>query len=241
MLLALDSVSKSYWRGPTEVPVLRQVTLEVQAGEFVAVYGKRAAGKTTLLKIAAGLEAPDRGTARVAGRDLATLSRRELAQLHRERVGWVSRSGPQSKELPVDVHVALPLYGRLGPREAARRGAAALALVGADDYVGELWDDLPDTARTLVAIAQAFVREPDLVVVDDPVAGLGIIDREHVLARLRLAAEEHGVGVLMAVPEMPAMLRAHQVRTLIRGRILAPARSPEGGRGAAVIDFPGGG
>lgn len=240
MLLALDSVSKSHWRGPTEVPVLRDVSLEVAPGEFVAVYGKRAAGKTTLLKVASGLESIDRGTVSIAGRDLSKLSRRELAQLHRERVGWVSRSGPQSKDLPVDVHVSLPLYGRLGPRAAARRGAAALALVGADDYVGELWDDLPDTARTLVAIAQAFVREPELVVVDDPFAGLGIVDREHVLARLRAAADENGVGILMAVPELPAMLRADQVRALIRGRIVAPTRRPKDGLGAAVIDFPGG-
>jgi len=239
VLLALDSVSKSYWRGPTEIRVLRNVCLEVRAGEFVAVYGKRAAGKTTLLKIASGLEPLDGGAARVAGRELSTLSRRELAHLHREQVGWVSRSGPQSKDLPVDVHVALPLYGRLGPRAAARRGAAALALVGADDYVGELWDDLPDTARTLVAIAQALVREPTLLVVDDPVAGLGIIDREHVLARLRAAAEEQSIGVLMAVPEMPAMLRAHQVRTLVRGCLLTPAAASDDGRGAAVIDFPG--
>lgn len=240
MLLALDSVSKSYWRGPTEVPVLREVSLEVRAGEFVAVYGKRAAGKTTLLKIASGLESVDCGSASVGGRDLAKLSRRELAHLHRERVGWVSRSGPQSKDLTVDVHVALPLYGRLGPRAAARRGAAALALVGADDYVGEFWDELPDTARTLVAIAQAFVREPQLVVVDDPFAGLGIVDREHVLGRLRAAAEENDIGILMAVPELPAMLRADKVRALIRGRIVAPARRQADGRGAAVIDFPGG-
>jgi ABC-type lipoprotein export system ATPase subunit len=241
VLLALDSVRKSYWRGSTEVPVLKDVCLEVQAGEFVAVYGKRAAGKTTLLKIAAALEAPDSGVACVAGRELSTLSRGELARLHRGQIGWVSRSGPQSKDLPVDVHVALPLYGRLGPRAAARRGAAALALVGAEDYVGELWDDLPDTARTLVAIAQALVREPALLVVDDPVAGLGIIDREQVLARLRSAAEDQGIGILMAVPEMPAMLRAHHVRTLVRGCLLTPAVPSEDDQGAAVIDFPGGG
>ncbi len=240
MLLALDSVSKSYWRGKTEVTALKQVSLEVDAGEFVAVYGKRGGGKTTLLKIAAGLDRPDVGVARIDGRDLAELSRRELALLHRERVGWVSRGGPQSKDLPVDVHVALPLYGRLGPRAAARRAAAALESVGADDYVGELWDDLPDTARMLVAIAQALVREPALVVIDDPVAGLGLVDREHVLARLRAAADDSDVGVLMAVPEMPAMLRADRVRSLARGRMVEPARQSADGRGAAVIEFPGG-
>jgi ABC-type lipoprotein export system ATPase subunit len=239
VVLTLDSVSKSYWRGPTEVRVLKDICLELGPGEFVAVYGKRAAGKTTLLKIAAGLEAPSDGKVYVAGREPARLSRRELARLHRDRVGWVSRSGPQSRDLPVDVHVALPLYGRLGPRAAARKAAAALALVDAEDYVGELWEDLPDTARTLVAIAQALVRDPELLVVDDPVAGLGIIDRERVLARLRMAAEENGIGVLMGVPEMPAVLRAHRVQTLIRGSLIAPATPPEDGHGAAVIDFPG--
>lgn len=238
MLLALDSVSKAHRRGPTEIRVLRDVCLEVERGEFVAIYGKRGAGKTTLLKIAAGLEAIDSGTVRVAGHDLATLSRRELACLYRELVGWVSRGGPQSKDLPIDVHVALPLYSRLGPRAASKRAAAALALVGAEDYAGERWDDLPDTARTLVAIAQSMVREPRLLVVDDPVAGLGIVDREHVLARMRSAAEEQGVGVLMAVPDMPAMLRAHQVRTLARGRLVAPIAPLASGQGAAVIDFP---
>lgn len=240
MLLALDSVSKSHWRGSTEVPVLNKVSLEVDAGEFVAVYGKRGGGKTTLLKIAAGLDRPDAGVARIDGRDLARLSRRDLARLHRDRVGWVSRGGPQSKELPVDVHVALPLYGRLGPRAAARQAAFALEQVGADDYVGELWDDLPDTARMLVAIAQALVREPALLVIDDPVAGLGLVDREHVIARLRAAADDGDVGILMAVPEMPAMLRADRVRCLVRGRMVEPARQPADGRGAAVIDFPGG-
>ncbi len=127
----------------------------------------------------------------------------------------------------------------MGPRAAARKAAAALALVDAEDYVGELWEDLPDTARTLVAIAQALVRDPELLVVDDPVAGLGIIDRERVLARLRMAAEENGIGVLMGVPEMPAVLRAHRVQTLIRGSLIAPATPPEDGHGAAVIDFPG--
>jgi ABC-type lipoprotein export system ATPase subunit len=239
VVLALDSIRKSYWRGSTEVPVLKGIDLTVAAGEFVAIYGKRAAGKTTLLKIAAGLEAPDSGRALIVGRELDRLSRRDLARLHRDRVAWVSRSGPQSKDLPVDVHVALPLYGRLGPRAAGRRAAAALSLVDAEDYAGELWDDLPDTARTLVAIAQALVREPELLVVDDPVAGLGVIDREHVLDRLRSAAEDGGIGVLMAVPEMPAMVGAHQLRLLVRGSLLAPAR-PADGAGGAVIDFPGG-
>ena len=79
------------------------------------------------------------------------------------------------------------------------------------------------------------MREPKLLIVDDPTAGLGIIDRERIVGLLRSAAEDGGVGVLMAVPDMPAMLHAHQLRFLSRGRLLAPPGSTDG----TVLDFPG--
>src|SRR5882762_3425177 len=82
-LLSLDAVSKSYWRGSTEVRVLAGASLDLQVGEFMAVWGKRGAGKTTLLRIAAGLETPDRGSVRFAGEDLSTLSERAHASLRR--------------------------------------------------------------------------------------------------------------------------------------------------------------
>lgn len=238
-LLRLDSVSKSYWRGPRELRVLHDVSLDVHAGELVGVYGPRGAGKTTLLRLAAGFEAPDRGIVSLDGRSLARRSRREAAHMLRHEIGWVERAGPQSPDLPMRVYVALPLYRTLGPLAAQRRAVAALAKVGADDAADLPWSSLSDTARTLVAIAQALVREPRLLLVDDPTAGLGILDRERVGGLLRSAAEEGGLGVLMAVPELPAMLHAHEVRSLSRGRLLAPAGGPPDGA-ATVVEFPRG-
>jgi ABC-type lipoprotein export system ATPase subunit len=239
MLLSLNAVSKSFWRGPSEHAVLNDVSLDMDAGDMVAVYGQRNAGKTTLLKIAAGFERPDRGVVTFRGRDLATLSHRELARLHREQIGWVERSGPHSRELPIRTYVALPLYRELGPKPAQRRAQAALERAGVGDCARQRWDDLSDTARTLVAIAQVFAREPSLVIVDDPTAGLGIIDRERVVGLLRSAAEDGGIGVVMAVPDMPAMLQAHEVRSLSRGRLLSPTGTAPGDRGT-VIEFPQG-
>jgi ABC-type lipoprotein export system ATPase subunit len=227
-LLTLSSVSQSYWRGPSERPVLRGVSLEVRAGELVAVYGQRGAGKTTLLKIAAGFDRPDAGQVLFEGVDLASLSRRELAAVHRERIGWVERNGPHSRELPTGVYVALPLYGKVGPTAAQRLAVAALSRVGAADCAERAWDELSDADRVLAAIAHALVREPCLLVVDDPTAGLGIFDRERVVGLLRSAAEDAGIGVLMAAPDMPAMLHAHEVRSLSRGRLMAPASRDEG-------------
>ncbi len=238
-LLQLDAVRKSYWRGPRELRVLRDASLDVHAGELVGVDGQRGAGKTTLLRIAAGFEPPDEGVVRFDGTSVAARSRRELARLHREQIGWVERGGPQSRELPMRVHVALPLYGSLGPLEAQRRAVAALARVGVGDVVDARWDSLSDAARILAAIAQALGREPRLLLVDDPTAGLGIVDRERVVGLLRAAAEDGGLGVLMAVPDMPAMLHAHEVRLLSRGQLVTPADAPQDGRGT-VVEFPGG-
>jgi len=235
-LLELRAVSRSYWRGLHEMRVLDDVSLEVHAGEMVGIYGQRGAGKTTLLRIAAGFESPDCGTVSFAGADLSRCSRRQLARLHREQIGWVERDGPQSGDLPMRTYVALPLYRRHGPVEAQRRAVAALARVGADEAAELPWESLSDTARALVAIAHALVREPRLLLVDDPTAGLGILDRERVVGLLRSAAQDARLAVVMAVPDMPAMLQAHEVRALSRGRLLAP--SDREARGA-VIRFPG--
>lgn len=237
-LLQLDGVHKSFWRGPRELRVLRDVSLDVRAGELVGVYGQRGAGKTTLLRLAAGFEPPDKGRVAFRGASLSARSRPELARLHREQIGWVERTGPQSPELPMRVYVALPLYRALGPAAAQRRAVAALARVGAADTVDARWDSLSDTARILAAIAQALIREPRLLLVDDPTAGLGVVDRERVVGLLRAAAEDGGLGVLMAVPDMPAMLHAHEVRLLRRGQLVAPDAAH--GRRGTIVAFPRG-
>lgn len=202
--------------------VLRSVSLDVCGGDLVAVHGQRGAGKTTLLKIAAGFEAPDGGSVLFDGRAVERLSHRELARLHREEIGWVERAGPHSRELTVRDYLALALYRDLGQRDATRRSVAALERVGASDCADQHWDDLSDAARMLVAIGQALVRQPRLLIVDDPTAGLGIIDRERIAGLLRSAAEDDGLGVLIAVPDLPSMLHATHVHSLSRGRLIGP-------------------
>jgi ABC-type lipoprotein export system ATPase subunit len=237
-LLHLDAVSKSYMRGPRELRVLRDVSLDVHPGELVAVYGKRGAGKTTLLRVAAGFEPPTSGVVTFDDVDLSRASRSRRARLHRSDIGWVERAGPRSQELVMREYVALPLYRSAGPSKAERHAMNALAKVGAEDVADARWTNLSDTERTLVAIAEALVREPRLLLVDDPTAMLGMADRERVTGMLCSAAEDDGLGVLMAVPEMPAMLQAHKLRALSRGRLLVPTDPPHGH--GAVIEFPGG-
>lgn len=209
--------------------------MELAAGELFAIYGKRGSGKTTLLEIAAGLVAPDKGAVYFEGRDLAELSGRDLSLLHREKIGWVERDGPHTTDVKVRVQVALPLYRSAHHREADRHALAMLERVGAAGYADALWSDLPDTARVFVAIAQALIRQPKLLIVDDPIYGLAVPEREQVVGLLRDLAENARLGVLLAVPEMPAMLHAHQARILAAGKLIGP---PPDDRGATVVNFP---
>ncbi|MEX1142744.1 MAG: ATP-binding cassette domain-containing protein [Thermoleophilaceae bacterium] len=233
-LLTLESVDVSYWRADTAVEVLKEISLEIRPGRLLAVYGSRNAGKTTLLEVAAGLLTPDRGRVRFEGKDLSHVSRKELARLHREEIGWIERDGPGAPDMSVHAYVALPLYRNLSHAEAQARARATLARVGAAGCANERWMDLPHSDRMLVAIAGALVREPRLLIADDPTSGLGIVEREAVVGLLRSVAEDAGVAVLLAAPEMPAMLHAHDVRTLSRGKLIGPSSRD---RGAPVIDI----
>jgi putative ABC transport system ATP-binding protein len=232
LLLAIDAVAKAHWRGDRQLRVLGGVSLELDAGEFVAVYGPRSSGKTTLLRLAAGLDRPDAGRVAFAGRDVAELTGRELARLLREEIGWVERSGPRGDALPVADYVALPLLGRERRTGARRAAMAALERLGVGGCADERWAGLSDAERTLVALAHALVRRPRLLVVDDPTGGLDVADREHILGLLRELAADEGAGVLMAVPEIPSTLRAHRVLSLSGGRLIGPP-APS----ATVVDF----
>ena len=234
--LSLERISKSYWRGPHETAVLKDISLSVYAGECVAVWGQRGSGKTTLLKVAAGLEAPEEGVVRFMDRDLGRMSRTELVRLLREEIGWARRTGPESDELEMLDYVALPLLKRQTLRRARRCSAAALARVGVADCSKGRWEDLTDGERTLVSIAHAMVRAPSLLVVDDPTANLDVLQREEVMGLLRSTAERDWLAVLITVPDMPSMVHAHRIGSLSDGRLLVPSGvSPERDN---VVEFP---
>lgn len=232
-LLALERVSKSHWRGRHEIVVLDDVSLEVEAGELVAIFGQRAAGKTTLLRIAAGIEAPDVGAVRLEGRDLGAGRFRKLTGIH-PRLGWVGRQGPFASGMRMLDHVALPLLRTVAADQAERGATRALKRVGAGDLAGARWHELSDAERALVTVAHAIVRNPALLLVDDPTSGLGVEERETVLALLRSLADERGMAVLATVPEIPDALRSHRVMSLADGELIQATRRDPG----EVIAFP---
>lgn len=237
-VLALQGVWLSYPRGRRHVVrVLADVSLELHAGESVTVLARRSQGKTALLRIAAGVERPDRGSVRYAGQEIGALSDRHRARLLSSQVALVERAAPQL-DVPVLTGVALPLLDRLGRREAYAQAERALADVGAGECAGQHWAELADSERALVALAQGIAREPRLLLVDDLTASLGLEEHAELAGLLGALAHERQVAVLRCASDSGARAGSDRVATLSGGELLASApapRSPEGN----VIDFPG--
>jgi ABC-type lipoprotein export system ATPase subunit len=239
-LLSLREISKTYWRGRKPVRVLDTVSLEIERGQFVAVCAGAREGKTTLLKIAAGLEPPSEGTVCFEGRDLAAATGRwwssrsaRIEGLERG-MSWVRRSGPSNRSMPMLHYVALALLDDFNDREATRRASALLEELGVDDLARSTWRELSDSERILMTIAHAIARRPALLLADDVTSGLGVDERETVLSRLRQRVENDAMAVLMTAESVPATLRAHTIMTLNDGQLLKPSTRPD----ADVIPLP---
>jgi putative ABC transport system ATP-binding protein len=214
-LLSLVGVSKGYSRGGW-TGVLESVWLDVGPGEIVAVVGSRFDGKTTLLKIAAGLERPDKGQVFFDDRELGTLRDRQRTKLLGHQILWMNRSGPAPDGLEVARWVGWPLvlHGS-GGRQAEQAAQAALAGVGASECAGQRWGELSHWQQALVCCARVRAVRPRLLIVDDLLDALGPTRTEEVSDLLRSIVEESKprCGVLMSVTESRAAMFADRIWT----------------------------
>jgi putative ABC transport system ATP-binding protein len=222
-LLSLIGVTKRYARGVREVAVLKDVSLELEAGDFACVLAGRGEGKTTLLEIAAGYRRPDEGRVMFAGRDISTASDRVRSRLHRSEIACVlNRSVPVVHGETVLKHVSLPLMaGGSGVKESQRAAAAMIERVGAREYIDARVSDLADSERARVALAQACVRGPRLLIADELTDTLDLIERSSVLALLQGFAGE-GVGILITAADAHGAVGCSRLLALSGGRLVEP-------------------
>jgi ABC-type branched-subunit amino acid transport system ATPase component len=238
-LLSLEEVGKRHSRGERTRWILRDVSLEVGSRDVVSVVAMRGQGKTTLLRLAAGILAPDEGRVLLGGADLRGLADTQQSRLLREQIGWVGRGGPGMGVQMLDyVAMRLTIGRRHQRREVRSRALAALERVGMERCADRRWEALADWDRALVEIAQAIVGRPRLLLVDDVIDGLGMGETEAVAGLLRELADELELGVLMSASDVEAALSSHRVYSLAEGRLTLMSELSEEPP-ANVIDFPG--
>ncbi len=218
-LLSFAGVRSGRERSGVRKSALVDVSFDLYAGETLGVYGKRRAGKTTLLLMAAALELAEAGSVRFEGRDLKGMSDRERAALRRTKIGWVQHEPPRM-QLRVGEWIALQADPDHSDREAHRDAQEALDRVGVGDCAETLCRDLSDAERTLAGIAGALVRNPRLLIADDPARALDSDERERTMLMLRSLAQERDMAMLIAAPDLATIAYAKRTGALSGGELI---------------------
>src|SRR5436190_3268985 len=172
-LLSARDVHKTYLLGARTLEVLRGIDIELSRGDFLALRGASGAGKSTLLYMLGGLDTPNQGEIWLAGRNLATLDRRELSRLRNEEVAYIFQAYYLLPELDALENVCLPArMARMPASKAEARGRELLARVGLQDRIEHKPYELSGGEQQRVAIARALINEPDLILADEPTGNL---------------------------------------------------------------------
>jgi ABC-type lipoprotein export system ATPase subunit len=234
-LLSFRNVTKRYPDGGRDVVVLDRVSFDIEAAGSLGVYGTRRSGKSTLLRLAAGIELPDEGAVHFDGRSLAAMKARQRGRLLRDEIAFMSAADWRVRpgERVVD-HVATSLGSSgISMREARRRALRSLERVGVGAAcVEETTAALSLAERTRVMLARALAREPRLLVLDEPALSPNIGERDSFYALLRASTHASGIALLVASEEMAALQGVQVLVSIADGELCSTGES------GSVIPLP---
>ena len=220
-MLKLEQIGKVYRTTEVETQALNDVSLDIDAGEFVAVMGPSGCGKSTLLNILGLLDSPSSGRYSFFGRDVTTLAESDLTRLRRDSIGFVFQSFNLIDDLSVaeNVEVAL-LYRDLPARERRERVAAALERVGISHRARHLPQQLSGGQQQRVAVARALVSAPKVILADEPTGNLDTANGNAVMDML-IDVAKSGTTVVMVTHSLTYAALAQRTIKLLDGRVVS--------------------
>ena len=220
-LIEVRRLGKTYQRGSEELHVLRDLSLTVDAGEFVAFMGPSGSGKTTLLNLLGGLDLPSEGSITVAGDEITHMSAGKLTAWRARHVGFVFQMYNLIPVLTAFQNVELPLLlTKLSKSERRRHVETALGVVGLGDRMHHVPRQLSGGQEQRVGIARAIVADPTFLLCDEPTGDLDRKSADEILELLDRLVREYGKTVLMVTHDPLAAKRAHVIRHMEKGALV---------------------
>ena len=219
MILQMRDICKDYPMGKTVTRVLKNVSLDVNEGDYLAIMGPSGSGKTTLMNLIGCLDVPTSGSYLLGEREITKCSGKELAEVRNKEIGFVFQSFHLLPKLTALDNVALPLlYGGVKKEERRERARAALETVGLSDRIDHRPDQLSGGQCQRVAIARAIVGKPRLLLADEPTGALDSGSTDELL-RLFAAINRAGQTILMVTHSVKAASRAGRVLFIKDGQV----------------------
>jgi putative ABC transport system ATP-binding protein len=222
MLVSVDGVEKIFRRGSEEIHVLRELNLQVPAGEFLALMGPSGSGKSTLLNLIGGLDRPTRGSVSVGGERLDGLTERRLAAWRARHIGFVFQLYNLMPTLNAERNVELPLLlTDLSKAERRKHVSAALEVVGLSHRAKHYPRTLSGGEQQRVGIARGIVTDPTLLLCDEPTGDLDRKAGDGILDLLQALNREQGKTIIMVTHDPHASARSARTVHLDKGQLSA--------------------
>jgi len=218
-LVAIENLSKAYSIGSFELFALRNLDLNIEEGEYVAVMGPSGSGKSTLLNLLGCLDTPTSGTYQLAGEDVSTLDDDELSMIRGSRIGFVFQSYNLIPQLNVIENIEVPMYYQgLSERASAERAEELAAMVGLGDRIKHRPSELSGGQQQRVAIARSLANDPVIILADEPTGNLDSQSGAEILSILN-DLHERGKTLIVVTHDEHIATRAQRRIHLLDGQI----------------------
>ena len=222
-LIRLDRVSKRYLSA-AEQPVpqaLEEVSLEINAGEFVAIMGPSGSGKSTLMNILGCLDSPSGGRYELNGRDVTTLSADDLAQVRNQTIGFVFQGFNLLKRVSALDNAALPLlYAGIGLKQRRQRARALLEATGLGRFTHAMPNQMSGGQQQRIAIARALITDPRLILADEPTGNLDTQTSREIMQLFQGLHQKQGITIILVTHEHDIAAYAQRLIRIVDGCVV---------------------